>query len=316
MQATLLKYFSTSAVVAARRLRYWNDVASEAMSPLVVDATDRDHFEAKLARLALGSYELCSAWSKAATVRNRGAFRLANCDTLNLQVQYRGVSRTEQCGRIADLTPGDFVMVDPNRPYVTRFNQPIEALVLRIPRAIVTSRIGDPEPLLGLRIAGATGCGSMLANFLANAWSKRETLSVGHANAMDEVLSSLIDLVYREPRCEDVGSNTAATKRLVRAKTFIDERVCDPDFTSSDVEAFLGLSRRSVQLLFMSSGQTLTNYILSRRLEIAAERLRHEDGSCRVSQVAFSVGFSDLAYFSRTFRRQFGCSPRQYRDGR
>ena len=52
MQATLLKYFSTSAVAATRRLRYWNDLASEALGPLVVDTRDRDHFEAKLARLA------------------------------------------------------------------------------------------------------------------------------------------------------------------------------------------------------------------------------------------------------------------------
>jgi AraC-like DNA-binding protein len=301
-------------VAATRRLRYWNDLASEALGPLVVDTRDRDHFEAKLARLALGSYELCSAWSRPAIVRNRGTHHDGNGDMLNLELQYRGVSRTEQCGRIADLSPGDFVMVDPNRPYVTQFVQPIEALILRVPRAMVTARIGDPEPLLGVRISGATGCGSMLADFLANAWSKRETLCIEHANAMDEILSSLIDLAYRVPQAPDSGSHTATTKRLARAKKFIDEQICDPDFTASDVGAFLGLSQRSVQLLFMSSGETLTNYILGRRLEIAAERLNREDDNCRVSEVAFSVGFSDLAYFSRVFRRQFGCSPRQYRD--
>jgi AraC-like DNA-binding protein len=314
VQATLLKYFTTSAVESTRRLRYWNELASEALGPLVVDTKDRDHFEAKLARLALGSFELCSAWSRPAIVRNRGTHRDDNGNMLNLELQYRGVSRTEQCGRIADLSPGDFVMVDPSRPYVTQFDQSIEALILRVPRALVTTRIGDPESILGVRIEGAAGCGSMLAQFLANAWAKRETLCIEHGNAMDDILSSLIDLVYHAPQTPDFGSRSAVTKRLARAKKFIDEQICDPEFTAGDVGEFLGLSQRSVQSLFMSSGETLTSYILGRRLEVAADRLRQNEGQCRVSEVAFSVGFSDLAYFSRVFRYRFGCSPRQYRD--
>jgi AraC-like DNA-binding protein len=38
-------------------------------------------------------------------------------------------------------------------------------------------------------------------------------------------------------------------------------------------------------------------------------------GSTTVTEIAFDVGFSDSAFFSRCFRRRFGVSPTQWRAG-
>jgi AraC-like DNA-binding protein len=74
----------------------------------------------------------------------------------------------------------------------------------------------------------------------------------------------------------------------------------------------LHVTNRYVQALFRDLSTTPSRYILDRRLELAAERLRSSPAR-RISGIAMAVGFGDFAYFSRAFHRRFGLSPRDYR---
>jgi len=51
--------------------------------------------------------------------------------------------------------------------------------------------------------------------------------------------------------------------------------------------------------------------IVSERLAIAA-RVALRSGERSIKEVAFELGFEDPLYFSRFFRKQFGCAPSQY----
>jgi AraC-like DNA-binding protein len=62
------------------------------------------------------------------------------------------------------------------------------------------------------------------------------------------------------------------------------------------------------------AGATPTGFITDMRLQRAAEMLTCS-GSTTVTEIAFEVGFSDSAFFSRCFRRRFGVSPTQWRAG-
>ncbi len=57
-------------------------------------------------------------------------------------------------------------------------------------------------------------------------------------------------------------------------------------------------------------GHTFCEYLLKFRISKACELLA--DTSVHVKTVAFEVGFNDLSYFSRTFRRYTGVTPSQY----
>ncbi len=59
------------------------------------------------------------------------------------------------------------------------------------------------------------------------------------------------------------------------------------------------------------TGQCLTDYVNSRRLEKAATLLRTTEYS--IQEAAESVGVYDTSYFSRIFRKQYGKSPTEYR---
>ena len=62
-----------------------------------------------------------------------------------------------------------------------------------------------------------------------------------------------------------------------------------------------------------SFGCTLGEYVTAKRIERAKELL--EDRDLSIDQVAEAIGFTDAAYFSRCFKKQTGCSPREYRKG-
>jgi AraC-like DNA-binding protein len=59
---------------------------------------------------------------------------------------------------------------------------------------------------------------------------------------------------------------------------------------------------------------TFSEHVLEKRLMHADEALlspaRH---STRIADIAFQSGFSDLPHFDRSFRRWFGCTPRDVR---
>ncbi|WP_028451486.1 helix-turn-helix domain-containing protein [Chitinilyticum aquatile] len=61
------------------------------------------------------------------------------------------------------------------------------------------------------------------------------------------------------------------------------------------------------------TGFTPVDYLRQRRMLCACERVRHETTS--LLQIAHEVGFGSNASFSRAFRRQFGFSPRDWRQG-
>jgi transcriptional regulator GlxA family with amidase domain len=75
-----------------------------------------------------------------------------------------------------------------------------------------------------------------------------------------------------------------------------------------------GLGTRAVQKAFARHvAATPTGFIAEQRLQRAAEALKRRDGRS-VTQIAFDIGFSDSAFFSRCFRRRFGETPSAWRN--
>ena len=81
-----------------------------------------------------------------------------------------------------------------------------------------------------------------------------------------------------------------------------------------EAAAMAGLSKPQFHTVFKkATGMTLVNYVTQVRLTHAVRLLRETDRS--IAEIALEVGFSDQSYFDRRFRRRFGRTPRQYREG-
>ncbi|MNO04942.1 Regulatory protein SoxS [compost metagenome] len=59
--------------------------------------------------------------------------------------------------------------------------------------------------------------------------------------------------------------------------------------------------------------QTPMDYVNSYRIRQAAEMLRVEDR--KISDIALEVGFDNISYFIRVFRKMMKCSPSAFRKG-
>jgi AraC-like DNA-binding protein len=62
----------------------------------------------------------------------------------------------------------------------------------------------------------------------------------------------------------------------------------------------------------MITGHSVIDLIRSTRLKKAEMLLKQK--KLTVSEIAFTVGFNDPKYFSKSFRTQFGKTPTEYMD--
>jgi AraC-like DNA-binding protein len=100
-------------------------------------------------------------------------------------------------------------------------------------------------------------------------------------------------------------------RHLLRAKDLIDARYRDPlDVAALARAAHLSPAHfsREFRRVF---GETPHQYLLTRRLERAAELLRNTDRS--VIEICLMVGLQSVGSFTTSFGKLFGCSPTAYR---
>ena len=87
------------------------------------------------------------------------------------------------------------------------------------------------------------------------------------------------------------------------------------DLNMEDLAFLTGTSLSSFKRKFASIYGTSPNkYIISKRLEKAQILLNTTD--LRISEIAYDCGFSDVGYFSKTFRNYFNCSPSDFRKNK
>ncbi|GHE75765.1 transcriptional activator RhrA [Camelimonas fluminis] len=103
--------------------------------------------------------------------------------------------------------------------------------------------------------------------------------------------------------------------RMIAIKSDIEARLTDQGLNARQVAEQHGISLRYLQKLFSDEMLTFSDFVLQRRLERAMRMLQSREGDhLSISGIAFTVGFGDLSYFNRTFRRRFGVPPRQARS--
>lgn len=99
---------------------------------------------------------------------------------------------------------------------------------------------------------------------------------------------------------------------IAKLKAAVIDRLDDSEFTVPDLIEAGGMSHTQIyRKLKAISDQTPSQFIRSVRLAEGLKMLNSTD--LNISEVAYSVGFSDPNYFSRTFQQMYGKSPREMR---
>ncbi|WP_372794531.1 PocR ligand-binding domain-containing protein [Pontiella sp.] len=87
----------------------------------------------------------------------------------------------------------------------------------------------------------------------------------------------------------------------------------DRELQLEEASRLVGRSPSTVTRIFKKvTGRSFKQYLVHHRLELAAAQLRARPNA-PVAEIALAVGYDDALYFSRVFRKQFGCAPSEYR---
>lgn len=282
-----------------------------AYGAVLVD-TDPDGFQAVLTTLNAGQLTITSVKSTPAVSRS-----LAGGDSdrtaFSLQLVHAGRCRIRHAGVESIVLPGDMLIADRNQSYELTFTEPIQGLVLSPPWPRFAAYADTLEKIAGRRIDVASGPGAVLSSFVRSAWDQ---LVEGDDEEWPQSAAATIwDLLEATLRGERGWGVVAGRSGRLRseARALIDSQLHEPGLQSAGVAEALGVSERYLQMVFAEVGTTPSRFLLARRLEAAAARLRRLDRPCSVTEVALGCGFSDLSYFSRVFRSRFGVSARSYR---
>ncbi len=101
-------------------------------------------------------------------------------------------------------------------------------------------------------------------------------------------------------------------KILREAVAYIDENYDSEEISLNRVAQRVGMSPNHFSSIFSQEmGTTFIEYLIGKRMEKAKELLRTTQ--MRSSEVAYRVGYRDPHYFSSTFKKMQGMTPREYR---
>ena len=133
---------------------------------------------------------------------------------------------------------------------------------------------------------------------------------MGDVSAVIMPLCRMLEMLFSVSNPTDGGGSTADYV-LGHILAYLRQHFAEP-VTLDEVCAFCHYSRSYVSHLFEArTGYSLSGYVNLLRMEEAKELLLRT--SLGVGDIAAKVGFSDSNYFSNTFRRYCGCSPRAFR---
>jgi YesN/AraC family two-component response regulator len=121
-----------------------------------------------------------------------------------------------------------------------------------------------------------------------------------------EKFSLLMDL---QPK--DIAASSMDEQLLRRLLAIFEDHIEEPEFSIEQLSREIGMSRihlnRKIHAL---TNLSTSDFIRILRLQRAASMLRSASGT--VSEIAYKVGFNNLSYFSRAFRRHFGKLPSEF----
>jgi AraC-like DNA-binding protein len=177
--------------------------------------------------------------------------------------------------------------------YWVCFGQDVDGSGSALPRGRRTGRLARPDRLRVLFV-------HMLED--------QQTGILSTLSARNYLQLMLSEILLEPAGVED---QSAGTQLARRAASFIAEHLTEPDLATARIAGALVCNPDYLGRTFRDAfNETPTDYIHRLRIDRACTLFRTSTWS--VEQVATDVGFSDVRYFRRIFRRSVGLSPGQF----
>ncbi len=309
---------STTEVPEDQRFEYWLDMLCSLYVKLDCDGPDAAAIFGDIEFSRIGSLDLTRLSSNASRVRRTSSkIHSGNEDFCLVQLQQTGRGVVFQDERIAKVEPGDFVMYDCTRPYELIFNDPRhDVVVVRLPRSLLESHVGNLHQLTATTVRGGGAAGNLLLSMVDTLQRDIECLHPSSAMGVSEAITNIIAAGLRSlPEANARKTSNLSAYHIARIKAYVIENLRDPLLSVTSIAQAMKVTPDHLSRLFRSEPVPLSRLIWQWRLEACKRDLIDPRFAARsVSDIAYSWGFNDATHFSRCFKEQFGCAPRDWRN--
>lgn len=238
---------------------------------------------------------------------------------LSLLVNQTGNVTVSVRGREVTLREHDAVLVSSCEAIVFDRHSFGESIAIRIPYSILSPAVVDVDDAIMRHISPDTPALKLLtgyANTLLGDDHEMGSPALRHRVATHIHDLTVLALGATREAADIAGNRGMGAARLKAAKTYIAKNLHHREISIGTVAAHLGMTPRHLQRLFENDGTTFSAFLLGRRLARAYRMLcEPRSAEKQVSAVAYDVGFGDLSYFNRSFRRLYGATPLDVRAG-
>jgi len=133
---------------------------------------------------------------------------------------------------------------------------------------------------------------------------------------IEEIRSVLMCILEKCRICAAENKLPATKKKVNDAVDFIDSNYSRIDMSLNLVADTIGVNASYLSNIFKKEkGCSLSKYLTQTRLEQAKKYLTEYPDKTLI-EIAESIGYSDVYYFSKNFKKYYGISPSKYQEER
>jgi AraC-like DNA-binding protein len=309
--------FSTADYAPCERLEAWREIYGRTLHKLAIEPLSVEDVEVDATLRRIPGLAIMTGLRSAAVYRREGAYM--DHDDVVLTVGLSSGFEAFQLGRTSTMRCGEAIVLTGTEPGYVTIPSRGAYISLRVPLRELSPLIADLASGYGRIIPADSTALNLLIRYIG---ILGETDAFSIPGLRQQAVTHVHDLV-----CVVIGATRdageVARSRGVRAarleaiRADIAEHSGRSDLSVAEIAARQRCSPRYIQLLFEQEGTTFSDYVLAQRLARAYRRLTDpRRAGEKISTIAFDVGFADLSYFNRTFRRRYGARPSEVRAER
>ena len=306
--------FSTEAYPERDRLTAWREVFGRTVVSLDIQPLALDGFRSEATVCGLPGLGLLVGETSAVHLEHSA--NLIVDDDLSFAVGPGGAWAACQLGRTATLGAGDGVLMSNavvgsmTLPSACRF------MTFRVPVAAIQRLVPDVAAKVATRLPVQSPALQLLSRYLGIFRDAPAELTPELQRAAVTHVYDLLALTLGATRegTEIASARGLPAVRLRAIKADIVENLGRAELSAATLAARHGITPRYVQMLFEQDGMTFTEFVREQRLSRAYRLLADPRyANHTIGAIAYEVGFGDLSYFNKAFRRQFGATPSDIR---
>jgi len=231
-------------------------------------------------------------------------------EQVKLVLHLSGDAQLEGGGRVEPLRPSTWGLYGFSK--VCNIKGAYTQLIVSIPRPLLAARSPHFPRIMKRQFPAETPAISLAFHFFTSLYDS-ESSRTYYPHELGDVGIHLLQVALAEQFARLEG-HTRQEKFRARIMSYVDMNIHDPTLTVEGIARTHQCSSRYLQKIF-GGRESIGRYLWRMRLERCCAALSDPTNAGRsITEIAFSLGFSNPSHFSRAFRQRYATSPSAFRQ--